>query len=112
MTTTPTDGQAQPDSVRRGQSFVLTPADVVDVICLQYAAVFDSRDESAPIGTLSTGGDWQAATTTGITVPACYVPPSTAVRYVVGEQVPTGSLVVCLTFDFEPAACAAVSVLP
>ena len=111
--TTPIGGRAQPDSVRRGESFVLTPSQVVDVLCGKFAVVFDSRRGSSAIGTLSTTGEWRPATATGITVPACAVPASAAaVRYVVGDQVPTGPIVVCLTFDFEPAACAGVSVLP
>jgi hypothetical protein len=106
-------GLAQPNTVRRGDSFVISPTKVVQPICGQYATVFAIRNEASPIGTLGTGGEWQAATATGITIPACAVPPSdSAVRYTVGSQVPTGQMVVCLTFGIEAAGCAALTVLP
>lgn len=112
---TSANASIEPEGVRVGERFTVTPAQQIQPICLGVAVVQDEsqRDEAASDGLLYPGGDWKGFDGDfSPTLRQCLPEPSSAARtFTVPHEMEPGDYVVCLSLDRAAASCGSLSVV-
>jgi hypothetical protein len=101
--TTPTfpfgSATVQPDTLKVGAAFTVTPASEIGVICLQFADIYTRTEPPRFVGALGPGGTWQEnSESTPVTYPPCQPTRSRDAESFTlpTEGLPAGDYVVCV----------------
>jgi hypothetical protein len=121
--TTPTfpfgSATVQPDILKVGAAFTVTPSSEIEPICLQIVDIYTRAEPPRFVGALGPGGTWQAnSESTPVTYPPCQPNRSRDAETLTlrAEGLPAGDYVVCvetLALDRslrERAGCGPVTV--
>ena len=102
----------EPSTVTLGDSILVTPAAEIQPICGDFAVVFRSVDGVLePVIQLLHDG-WVSFGATQPTWPACLPPRSSAsVEFLIADDFPGGTYVVCLSHDLTQDACGPLTVV-
>jgi len=104
-----------PETVRVGDTVVVTPAFAVQPTCFDFAPVFEVvAGESELIGYATAGEGWQDVRTGPTpTFPPCQPPITDApATYTIPSALTPGTYSICRTDDIAPGACATFTVQP